>query len=51
MSDNDLVVRAAAFAADAHAGDERKGSGLPYVETHLTPVADLVRQSGGDDVR
>ncbi len=51
MSDNDLVVRAAAFAADAHAGDERKGSGLPYFETHLTPVADLVRQSGGDDVQ
>ena len=51
MSDNDLVVRAAAFAADAHAGDERKGSGLPYFEAHLTPVAELVRQSGGDDVQ
>lgn len=51
MTNEDLVVRARAFAAEAHAGDERKGSGLPYFDAHLEPVAELVRQSGGSDVQ
>ena len=49
MTDDDLVTRARAFAVEAHEGDERKGSGLPYFDAHLEPVAELVRQSGGRD--
>lgn len=51
MTDDDLVARARAFAAEVHEGDERKGSGLPYFDAHLEPVAELVRQSGGSDVQ
>jgi len=50
-SDDDLVERARAYAAEAHAIDRRKGSGLPYFEAHLAPVAELVGRSGGDDVQ
>ena len=47
----DLVPRARAFAEEVHVGDTRKGSGLPYFEAHLEPVAELVRQSGGSSTQ
>lgn len=40
---------ARAFAAELHAGDVRKGSGVGYFEGHLAPVAEIVRRAGGDD--
>ena len=51
MAIGDLVERARARAAELHADDQRKGSGLPYFDAHLVPVAELVRQSGGDDIQ
>ena len=51
MGDGGLVERAAAFAREVHAGDDRKGSGVDYFEGHLEPVAELVRSSGGTDVQ
>ncbi|TWH04162.1 HD domain-containing protein [Nocardioides sp. J9] len=46
--DLDLVMRAAAYAADAHRGDLRKGTTIPYL-SHLWSVAALVLEHGGDD--
>jgi (p)ppGpp synthase/HD superfamily hydrolase len=36
------------FAADLHAGQLRKGMGVPYV-SHLLAVASLVLEAGGDE--
>ena len=47
----DLVSRARAYAAEVHAGDVRKGSGVPYFEGHLEPVARIVRRAGGDSAQ
>lgn len=44
----DLVEQARAYAAEVHAGDTRKGTGEPYFEGHLEPVARIVRRAGGD---
>ena len=46
--DEELIRTAAAFAADVHAGDLRKGTGADYFEGHLAPVAAIVRHAGGD---
>jgi (p)ppGpp synthase/HD superfamily hydrolase len=46
--DFDLVQRAAAYAAEAHRGDLRKGKTVPYL-SHLWAVAALVLEHGGDD--
>src|SRR3546814_10141422 len=43
----DLVVAAADLARELHAGDVRKGSGEPYFEGHLAPVAAIVAADGG----
>lgn len=43
-----LAERAAQFAAQAHAGQTRKGSGLPYF-THCEAVANAVREAGGTE--
>jgi (p)ppGpp synthase/HD superfamily hydrolase len=43
----DLVARAADYAREVHAGDTRKGSGEPYFEGHLAPVAGTVAAGGG----
>jgi (p)ppGpp synthase/HD superfamily hydrolase len=43
----DLVVRAAGYARQVHAGDIRKGSGESYFEGHLAPVAEIVANDGG----
>lgn len=47
MADDDLVARAAAYAREVHAGDVRKGTGRPYFEGHLEPVAAIVAADGG----
>ena len=47
----DLVGAARAYAQELHAGDVRKGSGIPYFEGHLEPVAEIVRRAGGDDAQ
>lgn len=44
----DLVMRAAAYAADAHRNDLRKATTIPYL-SHLWSVAALVLEHGGDD--
>lgn len=49
--DGELVERAAAYARDLHAGDTRKGTGISYFAGHLAPVAQIVRDNGGDDVQ
>jgi len=36
------------YAAHVHAGQVRKGSGIPYI-THLMAVAGLVAEDGGDE--
>lgn len=46
--DLDLVLRASAYAAEAHRGDLRKGTTIPYL-SHLWSVAALVLEHGGDD--
>ena len=46
--DEDLIARAASYAAELHAGDVRKGTRLPYFDAHLEPVASIVRGAGGD---
>lgn len=46
--DFDLVMRAAAYAADAHRYDVRKATTIPYM-SHLWSVAALVLEYGGDD--
>lgn len=46
--DFDLVMRAAAYAADAHRNDLRKATTIPYL-SHLWSVAALVMEHGGDD--
>lgn len=46
--DFDLVMRAAAYAADAHRNDLRKATTIPYL-SHLWSVAALVLEYGGDD--
>ena len=48
--DRDLLARAFAFALDAHAGQERKGTGAPYA-CHLLQVSGLVLEHGGDSVQ
>lgn len=47
----DLVARARAYAASVHADDVRKGSGVPYFEGHLEPVARIVADNGGSEVQ
>ncbi len=47
----DLVSRARAYAAEVHADDVRKGSGVSYFEGHLEPVARIVRRAGGDSAQ
>ena len=47
----DLAVRAAHLAEEAHAGQLRKGTEVPYFDGHLQPVAQLVADSGGSDVQ
>ncbi len=39
---------AIAYALDAHAGQRRKGTDIPYV-SHLLAVASLVLEAGGDE--
>lgn len=46
-----LVDDAARYARAVHRNDRRKGSGESYFDGHLEPVADIVRQAGGDDVQ
>ncbi|MGY6499916.1 MAG: HD domain-containing protein [Acidimicrobiales bacterium] len=46
--DFDLVASAAAFAADVHRKDVRKGTAIPYL-SHLWAVASLTLEHGGDD--
>lgn len=41
-------INAVAFAADAHAGQPRKGTTIPYI-THPLAVASLVLEYGGDE--
>ena len=40
-------MAAADYAREVHAADTRKGSGEPYFEGHLAPVADTVAAHGG----
>lgn len=47
----DLVGRARAYARAAHLGDTRKGSGVPYFDGHLEPVARIVQDAGGTPVQ
>jgi GTP pyrophosphokinase len=42
------IPDALAYAADAHAGQVRKGSSVPYV-AHLLAVAAIVMEYGGDE--
>jgi (p)ppGpp synthase/HD superfamily hydrolase len=51
VGDSDLIERAAALAAEVHAGDTRKGTDISYFQGHLQPVADLARGAGGTDVQ
>ena len=51
MDDQDLVVQAADLARELHAGDVRKGSGEPYFDGHLAPVAAIVAADGGTAVQ
>lgn len=44
----DRFVAAAALAVALHAGQARKGNGVPYV-SHLLAVAGLVLEHGGDE--
>jgi (p)ppGpp synthase/HD superfamily hydrolase len=46
--DLDLVLSASRYAAEAHSGDLRKGTTIPYL-SHLWSVAALVLEHGGDD--
>ncbi len=46
--DFDQVMHAAAYAAEVHRGDLRKGTAIPYL-SHLWSVAALVLEHGGDD--
>jgi len=39
---------AVAYAADVHAGQARKGTGVPYI-AHLLGVSSLVLEAGGDE--
>jgi GTP pyrophosphokinase len=48
MQFSDRFREAVGYAADAHAGHVRKGTGSPYV-THLLEVAALVLQYGGNE--
>ena len=41
------MAAAADYAREVHAADTRKGSGEPYFEGHLAPVADTVAAHGG----
>lgn len=47
----DLVAQAREYAAEVHASDTRKGSGISYFEGHLEPVARIVRRAGGDSAQ
>lgn len=51
MVELELVARAAAYARHVHEGDVRKGTGLPYFEGHLEPVAAIVAADGGSPVQ
>lgn len=46
MSEAELLTRAALVAAEAHAGQTRKGGAVPYVN-HVIEVAHLVARAGG----
>ena len=46
MSGTELLTRAALVAAEAHAGQTRKGGAVPYVN-HVIEVAHLVAHAGG----
>ena len=41
-------TKAITLAAEAHEGQERKGTGIPYI-THPVAVAALVARYGGDE--
>lgn len=41
------MAQAADYARELHAGDVRKGSGEPYFDGHLAPVAEIVAAAGG----
>ena len=45
------MARAEAYARAVHADDVRKGSGGPYFEGHLVPVASIVGADGGTPVQ
>lgn len=45
-----LVIKAIGFAAEKHKGQERRGSGLPYV-THPIIVMELIQKYKSDSVR
>lgn len=47
----DLVERARAMAVEIHRNAVRKGTGIPYFDGHLDPVAGYVRSAGGSDVQ
>jgi (p)ppGpp synthase/HD superfamily hydrolase len=47
----DLVSEARRYAQEVHSRDVRKGSGVPYFEGHLEPVARIVRRAGGDSAQ
>lgn len=46
-SDRHLVEEAFSLALEIHAGQTRKGTGIPY-SSHLLQVAGLVQEAGGD---
>lgn len=46
---SDRYTEALAFAADAHRGQMRKGTAIPYL-SHLLAVSGLVLEHGGDEV-
>jgi len=48
--DTGLLERAFHLALEAHAGRDRKGSGVPYL-AHLLGVASIVLEYGGDDLQ
>ena len=48
MLNSDRYARALTFAADAHAGQVRKGTAIPYI-THPLAVSGLVVEFGGDE--
>jgi (p)ppGpp synthase/HD superfamily hydrolase len=48
---SELVERARAMAVEIHRNARRRGTGVPYYDGHLDPVARYVRSAGGSDVQ